>query len=472
MSHISNSSNQVRGALLELIRRKQLKQRLLARSFDPQRRFILDRNLLVAAQTTRRAGKSSGVAGRFITRTQSFPGCNCLYIAITREQGRRIIQKDILDPMLDALGIKYDFNGTRLIYTFPNGSLIYVVGADDEKEMKKALGGKYAEVVIDEAQDHNVNLHKFVYQILLPAVADWKGQVLMVGTPCDNTFSFYYKVVTGQVAGWSVHKWNTTDNPYMLEEWPLIIAQLREADPDVELQPWFQQMYMNRWVLDPSKRVYKFDSQNNLYKKLPEGKFYSALGIDLGYDDATAFTLLAYRDYDPNVYIRSSHKKSGMILSDVEQVIKEYREREKNLSHIIVDNAAKQAVEELKRRLGIPLIAAEKAGKADFIQIMNNDFIRKRVLLQEDDTKPLQEEYQTLIWDEKAREKGVYVEKEACQNHCADSALYGYRFMYHYIDRGVAPKEKTAEEIAEEWWEDEASNLQQEMAKEWWEREV
>ena len=50
---------------------------------------------------------------------------------------------------------------------FPNGSVIYLVGADsNEDERQKLLGQKFVLVVIDEAQAFGIDLRQLVYGVL------------------------------------------------------------------------------------------------------------------------------------------------------------------------------------------------------------------------------------------------------------------------------------------------------------------
>ena len=48
---------------------------------------------------------------------------------------------------------------------------------------------------------------------------------------------------------------------------------------------------------------------------------------------------------------------------------------------IVIDNANKQAVAELEKRHDLPLTAADKVGKSDFMEIMNGEFIQGRIKL-------------------------------------------------------------------------------------------
>src|SRR5437016_2338313 len=123
-------------------------------------------------------------------RTGAGEGCldrsdvSCLYIGLTRESAKRIMWKDVLKAInrRHKLGIR--FNESELSAKFPNGSVIYLVGADsNEDERQKLLGQKFVLVVIDEAQAFGIDLRKLVYGVLKPAVADYRGTIVLTGTP-------------------------------------------------------------------------------------------------------------------------------------------------------------------------------------------------------------------------------------------------------------------------------------------------
>jgi hypothetical protein len=145
-----------------------------------------------------------------------------------------------------------------------------------------------------------------------------------------------------------------------------------------------------------------------------------------------------------------------MIISEVAERIKWYIEKYDPVA-CVVDNASKKAVEELKQKFGLPLIAAEKTGKAEFIEIMNSDFLLGNIKLLPE-AEPQKKEYGQLIWDKDKYPKKI--EHPGCENHLSDSSLYAYRHCYQYRYQ-TRPKKLTAEEHLEmqieEQWENEQS---------------
>ena len=80
----------------------------------------------------------------------------------------------------------------------------------------------------------------------------------------------------------------------------------------------------------------------------------------------------------------------------------------------------------------IPIVPAQKLGKADHIAAMNSDFRTGKFKVIEANNKALITEWDELVWAEKQRLLGVYKENPSKDNHLADAALYLHHFSKHY----------------------------------------
>lgn len=422
--------------------------------YDPQFKlqtdFLEDPARMKAVLCTRRSGKSYGAGLMLFREAYRQPNVSCLYVALTRASAKRIMWKDVLKTIDREQGLQCKFNETELSITLPNGSVIYLLGMDaDEQEKDKALGQKFAAVVIDEAASYNVDLHEMVYGILKPATADYRGVIAMIGTPGNMKRGLFYDLTIGQdpsvpgrweKMGWSCHRWSAFDNPHMADKWKAEIEDLRLANPNIEQTPLFQQHYLGKWVTDDTKLVYKFDSSRNVFDELPVLKgnlrWRYVLGIDLGFNDPTAWVVCAYNDSDRVLYVIGAHKKQGCDITEVAD--QTHRLMSKfQFDSIIIDNANKQAVEEIRRRHDIPLTPAQKQGKADFIEILNGDLISGYVKLHRKAAAPLIDELMGLVWDERALPRRE--EHPASPNHCADAMLYSWRHCYQYLVDRLQP---------------------------------
>ncbi len=412
-------------------------------AFKAQTAFLEDPARMKVVLCTRRSGKSYGAGLMLMRDAYETPNVSCLYVALTRASAKRIMWKDVLKTIDREQALGCRFNETELSVTLPNGSMIYLLGMDaDEQEKDKALGQKFKSVVIDEAASYGVDLHEMVYGILKPATADYRGTIAMIGTPGNMKRGLFYDLTKGQVPGesgrwekmgWSGHRWTAFDNPHMADKWKAEIEDLKLANPLIEETPLFQQHYLGKWVIDDSNLVYRFDYEKNTFDELPaitkKGRWHYVLGIDLGFNDPTAWVVCAYHDSDRTLYVLGAHKKDKCDITEVADQTRKLMGRF-DFDRIVIDNANKQAVEEMRRRHDIPLVGAEKAGKADFMELMNGDFVSARIKLHKKAAAPLIDEYSQLIWDDRSQRRE---EHPGCANHCTDAALYAWRHCYAYL---------------------------------------
>jgi len=443
---------------------------LLRDSFPTQTKFINNPSTLKAAQCSRRAGKSYGMGLYLFKEALENPGVSCLYVALTSASAKRIMFKDVFKDIARRFKIKVKFNQNELTVTFANGSIIYCVGMDQsEKEQEKALGQKFKLVVIDECASFRVDLKEIVYKTLQPAVADYNGTICMIGTTGNRTKTFFNEVTTGKEPGWDVHKWTFDDNPYTRGPVNRQIKGLIEKNPAIVETPLYKQMYLNQWVVDEDKLVYKYQEARNLVSKLPEmPKWNYVVACDIGYEDDTAYVVYAWNEHHPHPYIVHTYKKKKMDVTDVAEYAKVLM-KDYNPMKMIIDGANKQAVEEMRRRHNVPWVAADKTGKSDFIEIMNGDLIQGVIKLVESETYDLVNEWLNLIWDDRGSKR---IENASCPNHLADAALYGYRFCYSYLSRPIEkPVSPHSVEAVDQWWEKEAEKMEENEAKAFWEED-
>jgi hypothetical protein len=150
-----------------------------------------------------------------------------------------------------------------------------------------------------------------------------------------------------------------------------------------------------------------------------------------------------------------------MLLTHVAEKIKILQERYA-INNIVIDGASKQAVEEIKQRYTLPIMATEKAHKRDFIELMNTDLQTGKIVVLPG-CEDLIEEWEYLIWDEKQRKSGNWIESATCENHAADAALYMWRWSYNYVSRPKPPA-KTEEEKLEDWWDSEGVEIEKQKS--------
>jgi len=210
------------------------------------------------------------------------------------------------------------------------------------------------------------------------------------------------------------HGWNE-DNPIYLREW------------------------LGRWIRSDDSLVYKYREGRNSFDVLPTGEydFNYILGLDLGFEDATAFVVCAYSEDRPELYIVEAFKQSHMIPSQIAMKIRELLDVYKiDITVADTGGLGKSIVEEFRHRYNLPIRAAEKSKKGAFIEMMNSDF--QRGLIKAGSQSPIVDEWELLQWqDDRKKEDPRY------DNHLADACLYAWRESRHYRYAGepIAPPE-------------------------------
>lgn len=426
--------------------------------------FVNDDTDMQYVFCTRRAAKSYSGALKAFREAMRRPRCSVLIAGMHRDEVKRTWWLPILKDIDEKRGIGCKFNESELSCTLPNRSVIYLLGMDaDEKQKRKALGQKYPLVIIDEAQDWYTDLTSLVYSVLKPAVADYNGTICLLGTPGLVARGLFFDVTTGKEGGWKRHEWttyqNTTretpDGPTMAERWDAEIRKLKATKAGVELTPWFRRNYLREWVVDDEALVYRYSPERNDVAALPayrQGTWRYVLGCDLGHTDETSFVVGAYHDYDKAMYFVKALTAAGLDVTEVANRAKAL-DRIYSFDAWVVDGANKQAVEEMRRRHDIPWRPADKRGKADFIELMNAEFLTGGIRVVAKDCAPLVEEYRNLVWDMKLlKTTGKREEHPNCKNHAADGGLYNWRYCYPYLAEalpGDRPKAGSPEWLAQ-----------------------
>lgn len=455
-------------------------------NFPQQTDFIKDQAKLKAIFCTRRSAKSF-TAGLYMVHTAlTNPSCNSLFIGLSRDSAKGIIWKDILQVINYQFNLKATFNLTELTMTFPNGSMIRVTGIDaDQDEMNKLLGKKYKLVCIDEASMYTVDMEKLVYGILKPAMADQRGVICLMGTSSNYTRGLFYDITTGVKRDWSVHTWTAHNNPYVAKQWQEELDEIDRDRPLFKETPLFKQWYLNQWVVDTDKLVYKYSPDRNSFTSTPAGlnpgDWTYVLGVDTGWEDDNAFVLGAFHANDPCFYIVKTYNKPHMVFDcedpkhpsypGVVQKIQEFmNDKDMPPSKIIIDGANKQGVESMRMRTSIPFEFADKQGKVDFIEMLNGDLVQGKIKVNAK-CYTFVNELMGLVWKTDG-DKIVVPKKEhpALPNHLCDAFLYAWRNGYHYQSR---PAEKKVVVGSREWylkqanidWDQERERLEQEQGQ-------
>lgn len=410
------------------LRRAQSSLSFLDPFFPKQYAAALDKAPFKAVNCTRRAGKTTGEVGEQLEEAViKSPGTKHLFMALTLDSARNIAW-DMIQEMLEKNKILNKSHRQTGEIFFGNGSYYKFFGVDASyQEMKKVLGGKYKTVKIDESGSMRNSLRTLCYQMIGPALVDQDGRLTLLGTAENIPKTFFEEVVTGKEQGWSVHKWLTIDNPYMREKWQKHLDWIDQNNPGFKETSEYKTHYLNEWCADDNLLIIRHQEGFNECNSKPSGELFYCLGVDLGFNDASSFTVCAFSRRDPHLYVLESFKRSGMDFTDVARTIRNLQGLY-DFHKIIVDGSAKQGVEELRNRHSLPLVAAEKTDKETFLRALSDDYKQGRIKVVKEKSKQLIEEQSQLMWLKDANK-----EDPRCENHCNDSLLYAWRDCKNYM---------------------------------------
>ncbi len=428
---------QARRVLAEAAERAGRKIRLRAEDalFATQLAFVQDPAQLTAACCSRRAGKSTGSAFKLLKTGSKHPNTTPLFVVMSRADAKNIIWPAF--QMFDrryGLGLEYKENTGDVV--LPNGSRVLLRGAGSRREIDKLRGPAYPGAVIDEGQGFGADLNYMIDDVLGPAVAQYAdGWIAVTGTPNAACAGAFHDICTKPDSGFSVHAWTWRDNEAVanLAEWA---ANLMRRRGWTDQHPTYLREYEGVWTRDAEGLVFEFNPGLNLQPRFDAKSQHDwryVLGIDLGFNDPTAFVVMAYSRASGQAVVVESFKKAGLYPSTaavhVERFMQAYR-----LDRIVADTGGlgKGYEQEWVQRFGIPVTAAQKHGKMGYIQILNGDFTAGRLRIAADRNRPLIEEISLLQWDSDKMLENRWEADRRFDDHLADAMLYAWRECKHH----------------------------------------
>lgn len=425
-------------------------------SIGAQNNFVLDSSRSIAALTTRRAGKSTGLAHRFFRTLLKYPGCYCPYVAITRDSAKNIMWP-VLQEQAERFKLNADFIESNLTMKMKNGSRLQLLGANTEGFISRLKGIKTPGAAIDEAQDFRAFIESLIDDVLTPATADYTdGWIAVTGTPGPIPQGFFYDITAKGKHGYSIHNWSLFDNPYLPNP-RKFVADIKLKKGWSDTHPTLLREYYGQWVLDLDVLLVRYNELVNDFYTLPSGKFNYILGIDLGYNDADALAVLAWSEQHEQTYLVEEvlASKQGIteLVDQINVLSKKY-----DIYKMVIDEGGlgKKLAEEIRRRHHIPVQPAEKSRKMETIAFLNDalrtgKFKAKRTSRFAEDSKKVQIDKDRTTPDR-------IVVKANYHSDIIDAVLYAFKdsYAFSYTKQIVKPKYGT-----DEWARQQVSEMEE-----------
>jgi hypothetical protein len=348
---------------------------------------------------------------------------------------------EIARPILDAILPDAECNLARAVWTLPNGSQVFIGGADSPARQKYWRGLAWDGIVLEELQDWSTDIAVFEREILRHSLTDRRGWLLVQGTPGRNNKGFFHDVVHGTVVDGQIFVRCDTEpfeNPWTREQQQEEIEEARVIDPLVEQRSWYQREYLGRWVPDERSLLYA-PHDGMLMRSIPRCDRY-VIGVDWGWTGSSAHIVCGWQDPGARevIFLTSTHGVKWTIEEHVARLTKLVEHHAP--AEIVADpgGTSPAMTLEISRRTGCPIQNAEKTEKRANIELMNRDMRlgRVRVAYEQEPEAP---EHNPLFgaW------KGVGEDEWEEHMDLADAALYAWRRSRHWLAK--APKEPITE---------------------------
>ena len=443
--------------------------------FDKQLAFVEDKEAFKVAVCSRRSGKTTACAADLISTAINNPGCNVLYITITKDMVKRNLWKE-----LRKINTKYELGGVEnladLTMTFPQGATIYTSGCNDRTEVEKFRGMALLKCYIDECQSFRAYIEDLIDDVIGPALMDYAGSLILIGTPGPVPGGFFHSCAV-ENANWSKHHWTFFDNPFIpitsgMPHTKVFERELKRRGVTAD-DPSIQREWYGKWMLDSNSLLIKYDKNKNHFQELsPNQQYHYIMGIDIGFKDADAICILAYSDNDPTTYLVDEliTEKQG-ITELVEQI--QFLDKKYKVNKMVMDagGLGKKIQEEIIKRWSIPVEAADKIRKMENVEILN-DSLRTGRFRAKSASRFAQDSYLVEIDRDKSTPEKIKV-SDRFHSDIIDSVLYAFKFSPAYSwtpppTKPIYGSKAWADAIHDEMFEREKDGLMKELEHSKW----
>lgn len=464
-----------------------------------QHALIKDTNPFVVGICPRRAGKSWAAAMAALITGEAKPGSISIIISLNLKQLKRLYWQggpSGLFTLANQFKLNISWHHTMLRWEHENGSIGYLMGAEDPEQLEVLRGLEADLYIIDECKSFEPGrLSVLIHEILGPQRNTRKGRIIMIGTPghvqagpfyeasCptavdDKGRRFSVDIGEADPHGrdveknrlWSRHAWTLQDNTAVAHQWDEALLN-KEANNWADDDPIWRREYLGEWTTAQDGLVYTYATakSNGVATWTPEvtdenptglpeeGAPWRLIGgLDLGFQSATAFVLAAYSSRLKQLRHVVDVSASHMLPDDVDDMLRAAYAKYGTVEMIYADvgNLGKMLVEGLVRK-GHPIERADKREKYDHIEMINSAFVRGEIKIVQGTT--LEHQLLTNAWDLKDGSRddlarwGRLREDDSIPNDSTDAFLYLYRGSLHRF--GAAEKPPGPAYLTPEWVE-------------------
>ena len=419
-----------------------------------------------------RSGKTALSIYFIIYCSLTFPGIRSIVTRRYATDIRSAVWNDTLPKILHlltlVLGKEYKVNEQQMTISFPNGSEIICAGLDDKERVDKILGTEYAIIYVNESQDVPYSTVVTLKTRMAQKIPGFKNRLICDLNPTSIshwTYKLWFEGVN-PMSGNPVHgrygkiQMNPQDNKENLSEDFIhdILEDLSGEDRNRFLLGEYS-ANSDLQVFRPTA-IHKDDSEFLEWAKGHWHEMKVTGGLDLGFEDADAFVMLAYVDGLPDVWLIEEYKGRKNDISALGREIKKtisdawerypFKAQARDEMDIWTDTGGlgRKTAVELAETMELPVRAAYKRDKDVGLFFLQDDVNHGRLhILKNGD---FEEECTKIVWS-RNKESGI-VEKvlddDAYHPDMMDAIIYAYRFLMKNGNQAMLGR--TVEKIKEE----------------------
>jgi hypothetical protein len=445
---------------------------------------------------------------------EKFPGSRILVISLTLKSTRENYWSGAPGGIFRQnhdYGLNLRFNHTDSVWFHENGSRGRLAGAETRADIEY-LRGAAAEAdvcIIDECKSFAPELlEELIRDVIEPGLMTRNGYLVMGGTPGSIPLGPFFEATAESARtespdsgesipscipvgsedapayakmtaeekelAWRLHSWGIQDNTAAPLQWKRALRNKKKWGWADDHPTWCRE-FLGEWVTDVSDLVYGWAAaraagkhvtwspdeaaitpQNPAGLPVDKGPWHFVMGLDIGYNDESAFVLAAYSESCKELRHVYDFKKSEMLVDDFAEEVLSIIDRFGVPEAIVADTGgggAKILIETINARHGTGIIPAEKTDKPAFQELINSDFHAARIKIIPG--TDLAHELGGLQWDTSRSSRlilartGRLKEDPSCPNHLCDALLYLWRYAHHYFSEAQAPR---VEKGSKAWW--------------------
>lgn len=398
----------------------------------------------ICALAGRQSGKSHGGALAVCAIASSTPKVNLVYVTSTYASCKRMAFLPAVEHnRVHELG--GNPNHSEMSIAFPNGTMVYFMGADTDRLIDRLRGiPNLVLVLIDEAGIYGSNKLKTMIEAVRPGLRPMAGTLCVMGTPSlAGRFGTWYEITEN--AHFEQHRFDYRDNdrvPSFAEVERLIDEELL-AMGLTRQSAYFKREYLALFEVDLNESAFRYDRAKAGYEgDPPEWLTEFSVGIDPGTRDRTAIQVWGWGTQEHgvyHVYEWVTERNANTTWAQIGAELGRIQERWKPHAWYYDAGGSKMTLDLFERDYGIPLLKA--AAKADlpgqvsrFADLLAKGEAHIRV------GSALEHDLQRAQWDRDARIQGRYSWSAICHPDCADAARYGLQAFWDAYKPGETPE--------------------------------